>query len=442
LTVCAVFAVATYVSCGGALGKKALKDSRGRTFSRGWLLYYAVVSALAVFLLRRLSQTLTKEADTWRLPDYDELVQFDPEREGGHLRPNLHLDVRGEFGAVRFITNSRGFRNTAEFDYLPPAGASRILLLGDSYVDGMRTDQEHTIGAVLQTALNTHGKNGRHVEVLVAGHNNPANAWYYYQEHGHKYHADVVILGLTIGNDFTSHNYRYGLLPEAGEDGHVVLRKAGSQINMASPGSRVLLPEAAYRPASRWDRLEDKELSIREWLAEHFRVFGYAIPPALMPWGNWRRHVYATDVFLSLGLFYRPGMPEIQGLYQDMDEMLTGMSRAVAANGASFLVLLFPVRIQVVAKDWDLFARFYGLDRGQFDLHQPNRHVLALCVRQGIECLDSLPALDQWYETCGEPVYRTRGDMHLNERGQQLVAESLAAYLLTRHAHELRLSPE
>ncbi|HEV8712794.1 MAG TPA: hypothetical protein VGX03_08215 [Candidatus Binatia bacterium] len=422
--------------------KKALKDNRRRTFSGAWLLYCAVVSALAAFLLHRLSQTLAKEADIRRLPDYDQLVQFDPEREGGHLRPNLHLDVRGEFGAVRFITNSRGFRNTAECDYLPSPGVSRILLLGDSYVDGMRTDQEQTIGAVLQAALNAHGTNNRHMEVLVAGHNNPANAWYYYQEHGQKYHADVVILGLTVGNDFTSHNYRYGLLPEAGENGRIVLRKAGSQINMASPGSRVLLPEAAYRPASRWEGLEDKEVSVREWLAAHFRVFGYAIPPALMPWGNRRRHVYATDMFLSLGLFYRPGMPEIQEMYQDMDEMLTGMYRAVTANGTTFLVLLFPVRIQVAEKDWDLFARFYALDRGQFDLQKPNRHVLALCAQQGIECLDSLPALRQWYEAQGEPVYRARGDMHFNERGQQVVAESLAAYLLARHAHELGLSPE
>ena len=52
---------------------------------------------------------------------------------------------------------------------------------------------------------------------MISGHNNPANAWYYYQQHGRTYHPDLVILGLTIGNDFISHNYCYGgLIPETG----------------------------------------------------------------------------------------------------------------------------------------------------------------------------------------------------------------------------------
>jgi hypothetical protein len=407
-----------------------------------WLLYCGVVTALAAFLLHQVSRTLEKRTGIQRLPDYDQLVQFDPEREGGHLRPNLNMDVRGEFGAVRFVTNSKGFRNTREFGYMPSPGVSRILLLGDSYIDGMRTDQEHTIGAVLQARLNTHLKDDRQVEVMISGHNNPANAWYYYQEHGHKYHPDLVILGLTIGNDFTSHNYCHGLLPDTGENGQTVLHPVSPHIDSASLGMRVLLPNAAYGPANRWEWLEDKEFQMRQWLAGHSRIFGYAVPPLLMPWGNRRRQVYATDVFLSLGLFYRPDMPEIQEMYQDMDEMLTGMYRAVTTDGATFLVVLFPVRIQVAEKDWDLLVRFYALDRQQFDLQKPNQHVLALCERHGIECLDSLPPLRQWYEARGEPVYRTRGDMHFNERGQHVVAEYLATYLLARHAQELGLSPE
>ena len=170
-----------------------------------------------MFLLTQLLQTLGRQADLQRLPDYDQLAQFDPEREGGHLRPNLDLDVRGEFGAVRFITNSKGFRDNREYDYLPLPEVYRILLLGDSYVDGMRTDQEHTIGFVLQEALNARLDKYRQVEVMISGHNNPANAWYYYQQHGRAYHPDLVILGLTIGNDFISHNYCYGgLIPETG----------------------------------------------------------------------------------------------------------------------------------------------------------------------------------------------------------------------------------
>lgn len=425
------------------MGDGGLRYKKKRVFYFAGLLYGVAMATIVSLLLYCFIQTLEQKASFQQLPDYDALVQFDPERKGGHLLPNLNLDVRGEFGAVHFITNSQGFRNDKEFDYMPSPDVYRILLLGDSYVDGMRTDQEHTIGFVLQETLNARlGKNHR-VEVMISGHNNPANAWYYYQEHGRTYHPDLVILGLTIGNDFTSHNYCYGgLLPEAGEDGQIMLRKAAPRIDSVSFGILGLLPEAAYQPVRRWEWLEDHEFQMRQWLAGRSRLFGYAIPPALMPWGNRRRHVYATEMFLSLGLFYQPGLPEIQGMYQEMDEMLTGIHQAVTIDGVTFLVVLFPVRIQVAPKDWDLLVRFYALDRDKFDLQKPNRHVLALCERYGIECLDSLPALRQWYEVHEEPVYRTRGDMHFNEIGQRVVAEHIAAYLLTRRAQELGFSPE
>ena len=38
------------------------------------------------------------------------------------------------------------------------------------------------------------------VEVIISGHNNPANAWYHWQEHGHRFQPDLVVVGVTVGN--------------------------------------------------------------------------------------------------------------------------------------------------------------------------------------------------------------------------------------------------
>lgn len=423
--------------------KKKLSAERAPIPRFAWWFYCAGVTALIMFLLFQLWWAIEKQADLRRLPDYGDVVQFDPEREGGHLRPNLNIDVQGEFSAVHFITNSKGFRNDQEFDPIPAPDVYRVLLLGDSYVDGMRTDQKQTLGFVLEETLNARLNKDRRVEVMISGHNNPANAWYYYQEHGRNYHPELVILGLTLGNDFISHNYCYGgLLPEVGEDGRIRLSMAAPHISQASFLILLPLPAAAYQPIHRWEWLEDKEFHTRQWLAEHSRLFGYAIPPAFLPQGTRRRHVYATEAFLSIGLFYRPVLSEIQGIYQEMNDMLAGLHQAVTAEGATLLVVLFPVRIQVAEREWELLSRFYSLDRSKFDLQKPNRHILALCERRGMECLDSLPALRQWHETHGEPVYRTQGDMHFNEIGQQVVAEQIAAYVLAQHAQEIGLSSE
>ena len=90
-------------------------------------------------------------------PDYGDIHHFDPSREGGHLLPNLDLLVNGERVGqrVRFITNSRGFRSDREFSYEAPESTYRILFLGDSFVDGMRTDQENTIGYILEEILDS-----------------------------------------------------------------------------------------------------------------------------------------------------------------------------------------------------------------------------------------------------------------------------------------------
>ena len=182
----------------------------------------------------RLSET--KRVEGLRYPDYGQLVNFDPDREGGHLLPNLRFLVQGEiYGVgVRFITNSEGFRNTREFDYQAPVNSRRILFLGDSFVDGMRTDQEDTIGYRLQRLLNRPTNGQPKFEVMISGHNNPVNAWYYLQEHGHKFNPDVVIVGITLGNDLSWHSYNAGFVPTLDNQGRRLL-KVAAPLQAASP---------------------------------------------------------------------------------------------------------------------------------------------------------------------------------------------------------------
>jgi hypothetical protein len=86
--------------------------------------------------------------------------------------------------------------------------------------------------------------------VLVAGNNNPANAWFHHQEHGFRYYPDLVILGVTLGNDITWHNYGAGLIPETGPDGSVRLRLESSERPDGRRDTWLALPPDAYRAPS------------------------------------------------------------------------------------------------------------------------------------------------------------------------------------------------
>lgn len=169
----------------------------------GFAVFCIAILAGATFLIVRMQPVRPSVS---QYPDYLELHRFDPDREGGHLLPDFNGLVTGERvdQPVGWVTNSKGFRSEREYSYQPEEGVFRVLLLGDSYDDGMRTAQGKTIGALLETALNRVYIDEFHsTEVLISGHNNPANAWYYHQEHGRKYQPHVVILGVTLGNDLT-----------------------------------------------------------------------------------------------------------------------------------------------------------------------------------------------------------------------------------------------
>ncbi len=93
---------------------------------------------------------------------------------------------------------------------------------------------------------------------------------------------------------------------------------------------------------------------------------------------------------------------------------------------SKFLAVLFPVRMQVSAREWSLLRRYFSLDAERFDLTRPNRRILAFCGSHGVRCFDLLPAFIRDYETHEAPLYRSRGDMHFNDRGQALAGRGLA----------------
>jgi len=396
-------------------------------------LFVAFVAAACIFAVY-IARRWTKQPSSLRpyLSDYGDLYNFNLSREGGHLRPNLNILAKGSYKGqrVRVITNSKGFRNAREFDYVVPQGVTRVLFLGDSYVDGMRTDQEKTIGYMLEYNLNEHLEGDQTFEVLIAGQNNPADSWYYFQEHGYKYHPDQVILGVTLGNDLTWHNYKGSVYPTGGAGGGIVLKLVPPVRNTIQNWPDLLLPKDAYVPENYFDFLWDGEMDARRFLAKRHVWFSDAVAPVLGPRSNRRRRVYAAGENTSLGLFYRPNMKAIEGMYSDFEEVLSGFHRLAGRHGSELLVVLFPVRIQVSKKDWKLLRRAYSLDERKFDLTYPNRRIVDFCKKEGISCLDLLPSFNEAAGRGRSSFYRPRGDMHFNELGQALAAEKIGKYIL------------
>lgn len=116
-------------------------------------------------------------------------------------------------------------------------------------------------------------------------------------------------------------------------------------------------------------------------------------------------------------------MPEIEHKFDDFETELSGFSKQITAHNSSLLVVLFPVRIQVSEKDWGLLTKYYSLRKEKFDLNYPNQRIAQFCKSRAINCLDLVQPFRVFVQQSKQYLFRSRGDMHFNEKGQALTAE-------------------
>lgn len=124
------------------------------------------------------------------------------------IRPNSEYWMSSADGSWKYVTNSRGFRNTREFSYAKPANTLRVLSIGDSHTQGYEVRQNYTFSAVLERFLNYRAKNAEVINSGVSGFSN-AEELVFLENEGIKYNPDVVVLGF-FANDFED-NLKAGL---------------------------------------------------------------------------------------------------------------------------------------------------------------------------------------------------------------------------------------
>ena len=124
------------------------------------------------------------------------------------IRPNAEFWHTSVDGSWKFVTNSKGFRDTREIPYAKPAGTLRVLTLGDSHTQGYEVHQEQTYAAVAERFLTGRKIAAQAINAGVSGFST-AEALAFLESEGHKYGPDAVVLGF-YANDFED-NLKAGL---------------------------------------------------------------------------------------------------------------------------------------------------------------------------------------------------------------------------------------
>jgi hypothetical protein len=212
--------------------------------------------------------------------------------------------------------NSHGLRDV-ERTYDNALGACRILILGDSFAEGMQVPFEDTVGSQLEKLLNARG--GSTVEVINGGVSGfgTDRELLFYQAEGRLYHPGLVLL-FFFRNDPADN----GASPFFFLDGEVLRKMSAAPPESPPPG----------RDARRWvwDHLATVRLVGHSWTRLGEMLGRFAQP------------VTALDPVYQV-----PTPPEIEADWNLTAALLSALRAAVEADGATLAVVHVPEAVSL-----------------------------------------------------------------------------------------------
>ena len=409
----------------------------------GYVLGACVLSASLVLV----ETWMVGAARLERRPDYGDVYGTTILNPGGRLRRSVTMDVVGEKGMVRWRTNADGFRNTQEFASSPASNVLRIALLGDSFVAGYRIDQNVSPGAIVERDVNRRMREAgsrTSAEVMVAVVEHPADGWLWYTMYGKGFRPAIVVLGVTIGNDFVQtlpyldEVHGQVAIDRTGTYPRISYRDAGTDFTWRCwalpPYATEMLPPQAYA-------LRDVRLCAAHRVFEVLALTRVGCAwtiltekftgSAITSWyGDGPGRVHCLDISHGLGVFLKEPAPIVEKAFGLVESAIMSFRNECLRQGCDFMVVLLPQRFQASEKDWQQTLRRYQLDARIFDRHYPNTRVRGFCVANGIRCEDLLDAFAKESKR-GHALYLPRGDMHWNVAGANLAGQQIATYVWT-----------
>ena len=332
-------------------------------------------------------------------------------------RPGVSGWLRtGEFTSyVKF--NSRGLRGP-EVAVPKPAGTFRVLVLGDSVVEGAQVAQEDTMAARLGPELARRGLADR-VETInagVAGFGTGQELLYLERE-GLQLEPDLVVLVFTIANDTGDNGLsiarRWKLAAErrpffvVGADDELHLLPFQAPPPEPFEGVRAFLRDRSvlFNVLELW--------AVGKTVA---RAQGSVVPPL-----DAEKEVYLREIG-----------DDWQQAWDITERLLARVDEVAARIGAPLVVVLAPTQWQTYDDLWRGFIGTTGRADRRYSMTAPNERLAEIAERRGLRMLDLLPAFRREV-AAGAPPVHFRRDGHWAEHGHRVAAREVADYVF-QHA--------
>jgi hypothetical protein len=286
-------------------------------------------------------------------------------------------------------------------------GTTRILLLGDSFVEALQVDLEEMLARRLEADL----RGAAEVFSMgVSGYGTPSQLLYF-RERGRRLEPDLVLLAFYPGNDVLNNSPELEtVLPPVYDRDGALQRVGGSRKAPRRPPR-----SQAYLFVRKL--LLTKQPGLSRWLVDLGLMNSAAVRSAPTHAG----------VPLDFWVYAAEPPPVWQEAWGHTERNLGELRRAVEAAGARFALLIVTARDQVYPDGWqEIVAAHPAMREVEWDLLGPERRVLDWCRRASVPCLQLSPTFAAQRD---ETVLHFKHDGHWTAAGHALAARTTAEFL-------------
>jgi lysophospholipase L1-like esterase len=325
----------------------------------------------------------------------------------GSWRPaNATLEWDGQ----TFETDGNGVIVRTPEGNAPPPGARRVMMVGDSYLEGVQVAPDENMSVLLGRYLGERGRETYHVLNLGMSGFGPLRYLLVYRTFAPAYRPDIVIAALYVENDFADDARLY-------HQGRIVTDEEGEIVG--------LRPEVDLERMEVWHARKgtlhlESEKRLHLW------------PPRLL---DFARQKIVTPICVLLNArsqsagvatvpeylqhtdsaIYGPLAPEDVENVERTLGYLEALHREATDAGAEVYFVIIPEMHQV---DGGVIAYQPST--------QPQEILLTFCAEEGIRCLDLLPIFEEHKD---ETLYFP-AEGHFTQRGHELAAQAIAAFIM------------
>lgn len=354
-------------------------------------------------------------------------VEHDPQR-GWRNVPNADGWFSTDEYDVHLQYNSRGIRGP-EIPYEKPPGTYRVVIFGDSFIEGYSVNREARVAEQLEKLLTEQDPSRKYQVIALgtAGYSTDQELIWLESE-GIKYQPDLVVTMFYMNDVWFNGQSKYW----RGEKPAYVLDNGELKLtNVPVPdpnaGKKEKKKESG-RGLKYWIRANSKIMALVSLSLENSPgLRGVATSLGLVAPRDDDEDDGGPKVSDELSVFQKSPPVDTQRGWTMTEAILDEMDAVAQQAGADFVAFHIPFKGVVYPADWGPILAKLGIPQDQLDPSAVKQHFDAICKARALDCIEPTADYVRVAKELkdGQRLYYVQ-DNHWNPGGHALAAQLLA----------------